>query len=50
MQTAYAGYPTAGNGLPTTEVKAGKVISLPMHPYLQPEVQDRIIDAIKAFG
>jgi dTDP-4-amino-4,6-dideoxygalactose transaminase len=50
MQTAYAGYPTAGNGLPITEVKAGKVISLPMHPYLEPAVQDRIIAAIRAFG
>ncbi len=39
-QTAYAGFPVAGNGLPTTMDKAGKVIALPMHPYLTPEVRD----------
>ena len=48
-QTAYAGFPVAGNGLPTTMDKAGKVIALPMHPYLTPEVQDRIIAAIREF-
>ena len=33
-QTAYSRYPVAGNGLPVCENLAGRVISLPMHPYL----------------
>ena len=45
-QTAYAGCPAAGNGLPVTDRLAGEVISLPMHPYLQPDVQDTIIAAV----
>jgi dTDP-4-amino-4,6-dideoxygalactose transaminase len=46
-QTAYRQYPVAGNGLPVSEALAGEVISLPMHPYLEPAVQDRIIDAVR---
>jgi len=26
------------------------VLALPMHPYLTPDVQDRIIDAIRGFN
>lgn len=44
-QTAYAGCPVAGNGLPVTDRLAEEAISLPMHPYLQPDVQDAIIEA-----
>ena len=29
------------------EALAGEVISLPLHPYLEPAVQDRIIDAVR---
>jgi UDP-2-acetamido-2-deoxy-ribo-hexuluronate aminotransferase len=47
-QTAYRGYPVAGNGLPVSERLAGEVISLPMHPYLEESDQDRIIEAVKA--
>ncbi|QFU16213.1 DegT/DnrJ/EryC1/StrS family aminotransferase [Microvirga thermotolerans] len=47
QQTAYKGYPVAGNGLPVSERLAKEVVSLPMHPYLTPEVQDRIIAAVK---
>ena len=44
----YKDFPRAGNGLPVTEQIAGQVISLPMHPYLESDVQDRIIDAVRA--
>ncbi|AWM87486.1 DegT/DnrJ/EryC1/StrS aminotransferase family protein [Microvirga sp. 17 mud 1-3] len=47
QQTAYKGYPVAGNGLPVSERLAQEVVSLPMHPYLTPAVQDRIIAAVK---
>lgn len=46
MQTAYAHFPTAGNGLPATEDCIDKIISLPMHPYLDEATQDVIIDAV----
>src|SRR5215471_2758455 len=47
-QTAYRAYPVAGNGLPVSERIADRVISLPMHPYLEESEQDRVIEAIKA--
>jgi dTDP-4-amino-4,6-dideoxygalactose transaminase len=47
-QTAYSRYPVAGNGCPVAEELAREVISLPMHPYLEPDVQDRIIDAVRS--
>jgi dTDP-4-amino-4,6-dideoxygalactose transaminase len=47
-QAAYEMYRTGPGGLPVTEAKAHVVISLPMHPYLAPDVQDRIIAAVKA--
>jgi dTDP-4-amino-4,6-dideoxygalactose transaminase len=46
-QTAYRDYPVAGNGLPVSERLAGEVLSLPMHPYLDAAVQDRIVDALR---
>lgn len=45
-QQAYRHYPSAGNGLPVTDKVAGEVISLPMHPYLESDIQDKIIEAI----
>lgn len=48
-QGVYARYPQPG-GLPLTEAKAEAVISLPMHPYLDAEVQERIISAVKSFN
>ena len=45
-QTAYAAYPCAGNGLPVSDAIAHEVVSLPMHPYLEPETQDRIVAAV----
>jgi len=43
MQSAYKGYPIAGNGLPNTMDCRNHVISLPMHAYLPREDQDLII-------
>ena len=48
-QDVYSAYPAPG-GLPVTDAKAGKVMSLPMHPYLTPEDQDAIIAAIRAIA
>ncbi|MBS0332965.1 MAG: DegT/DnrJ/EryC1/StrS aminotransferase family protein [Proteobacteria bacterium] len=48
-QGVYSGYPAAPGGLPVTEAKAGRVISLPMHPYLSEDDQDRVTAAIRAF-
>lgn len=42
-QTAYAGFPIAGNCLPVSERVAATVLSLPMHPYLDTETHDWII-------
>ena len=47
-QTPYRGFPTAIGGLPVTERLAGEVVSLPMHPYLAPDVQDRVIAGVRA--
>jgi len=43
-QKAYAHYPAAPT--PASERLADKVVSLPMHPYLESQVQDRIIEAV----
>ena len=47
LQTAYARFPVTGNGLPHSEQAALEVLSLPMHPYLEPDTQDRIISAFR---
>ncbi len=47
MQGPYLDYPLDPSGLNNTEQLAGNVFSLPMHPYLQPEVQHYIIAQIK---
>jgi dTDP-4-amino-4,6-dideoxygalactose transaminase len=46
-QTAYREFPVADGGLPVCERLAEEVISLPMHAYLEPAVQDRIIEAVR---
>lgn len=46
-QPAYAQYPSAGNGLPVCERLSGEVISLPMHAYLDPASQERVIAAVR---
>lgn len=42
-QTAYTKYPLSPDGLPVTDSASAKVISLPMHPYLDEATQDHII-------
>ena len=46
-QEAYRPFPVADGGTPVTERLCDEVISLPMHAYLEPPVQDRIIDAVR---
>ncbi len=45
-QKAYGHFPSAPT--PVSEALSHKVVSLPMHPYLEPSVQDRIIAAVLA--
>lgn len=47
-QGAYKHYPFVGNGLPTSEALSREVLSLPMHPYLQADEQDIIIERVRA--
>ena len=47
QQTAYRDYPVADNGLPVSEMLSRQAISLPMHPYLDGEKQDRVIKAVR---
>ena len=42
-QTGYRHYPTVPGGTPVSEALAHRVLSLPMHPYLDRETQDRIL-------
>jgi dTDP-4-amino-4,6-dideoxygalactose transaminase len=46
-QAGYAHYPAAPSGLAMSEWLSAHVISLPMHPYLEAETQDRIIATIR---
>jgi dTDP-4-amino-4,6-dideoxygalactose transaminase len=46
-QQAYARFPVADGGTPVTERLCDEVISLPMHAYLEPPVQDRIVAAVR---
>jgi dTDP-4-amino-4,6-dideoxygalactose transaminase len=45
QQTGYRHFPAPG-GVPVSEELSRHVISLPMHPYLTPAVQDRIIATV----
>ena len=47
QQTAYKHYPVADGGLPVSEKLSQDVISLPMHAYLDPAAQDRVIKAVR---
>ena len=46
-QPAYKHFPIAEGGVPVSDRLADEVLSLPMHAYLEPPVQDRIIDAVR---
>lgn len=47
-QTAYRGFPVDEAGLPVSEQLATDVLSLPMHPYLEADDQERIVAAVTA--
>ena len=46
-QVAYRECPTAPGGLPVSDRLARQAISLPMHAYLAPADQDRVIAAVR---
>ncbi|HEX8569418.1 MAG TPA: DegT/DnrJ/EryC1/StrS aminotransferase family protein [Caulobacteraceae bacterium] len=50
QQPAYDGYPQGAGGLPVTEDVSQRVISLPMHAYLDEATQDRIVDAVRGYN
>lgn len=47
-QTAYQRYPVAPGGTPVSDRHSRQVLSLPMHAYLEPDVQDRIIAGLRS--
>jgi dTDP-4-amino-4,6-dideoxygalactose transaminase len=47
QQSAYRRFPRAGDALPAAERLSRQVLSLPMHAYLEPATQARIIDALR---
>ncbi|RCL01434.1 MAG: aminotransferase [Candidatus Tokpelaia sp. JSC085] len=49
LQTAYCRFPRTAAVLPVAEQLAEMVLSLPMHPYLSHEDQDKIIRTIHSF-
>jgi UDP-2-acetamido-2-deoxy-ribo-hexuluronate aminotransferase len=48
-QQVYGHYPISPTGLGVTEAKAARVVSLPMHPYLDNQTQDYIVSCVRAF-
>lgn len=48
LQPAYLGFPRTRPSLATAEKLAAEVLSLPMHPYLEVEVQDRVVAAVRS--
>jgi dTDP-4-amino-4,6-dideoxygalactose transaminase len=50
IQAPYAKYGQGPGGLPVSEAKAGVVIALPMHPYMDEATQARVIDAVNGFN
>lgn len=46
-QKGYAHYPSVSSGVPVSEDLAQRVLSLPMHPYLDEATQDYIIDVVR---
>lgn len=49
QQTAYSDFPVSKGGVPTAESLCAEVISLPMHPYLNIDAQEKIADAVNTF-
>jgi UDP-2-acetamido-2-deoxy-ribo-hexuluronate aminotransferase len=50
QQPAYKHFPTGPQGMAVTTEKTGRVISLPMHPYLSEADQDAVIAAVVSFA
>jgi dTDP-4-amino-4,6-dideoxygalactose transaminase len=50
QQKAYRRFPVGAGGMANTDAAAARVISLPMHPYLDEATQDRVIAAIRDFA
>jgi len=48
-QTGYQNDPVVSTGVAASELAALEVLSLPMHPYLEADVQDQIIEAVQDF-
>jgi dTDP-4-amino-4,6-dideoxygalactose transaminase len=46
-QPAYRDFPLADGGVPVSDRLAEEVLSLPMHAYLEPPVQDRIVESVR---
>jgi dTDP-4-amino-4,6-dideoxygalactose transaminase len=46
-QPAYRNFPLADGGVPVSDRLAEEVLSLPMHAYLEPPVQDRIVESVR---
>jgi dTDP-4-amino-4,6-dideoxygalactose transaminase len=46
-QPAYRHFPLAEGGVPVSDRLAEEVLSLPMHAYLEPPIQDRIIESVR---
>jgi dTDP-4-amino-4,6-dideoxygalactose transaminase len=49
QQVAYRGHPRTPTGLKVSEDLPGRILCLPMHPYLSPDDQDRIIETIRNY-
>ena len=49
-QSAYGHGLVPDEGLPATDGVTARILSLPMHPYLEAAVQGRIVDAIRWFS
>jgi dTDP-4-amino-4,6-dideoxygalactose transaminase len=47
QQPAYKDFPVAPGGLPMSDSLSARVLSLPMHPYLDPATQDRVVEAVR---
>ncbi|WP_274425029.1 DegT/DnrJ/EryC1/StrS family aminotransferase [Chelativorans sp. YIM 93263] len=47
VQQAYADYPRSPKGLPVSEELPGRIMCLPMHPYLSEKDQDRVITTVR---
>jgi UDP-2-acetamido-2-deoxy-ribo-hexuluronate aminotransferase len=49
QQSAYRGFPVGAGGMKISDDIAGRVLSLPMHPYLDEATQEKIANSVRAF-